>query len=570
MKNIDSFMPFIKKGNFTSEEIDDFLIDNNINEKQLVKYIFKFLNKPINNDISIFIPKIVELLDILCKNIEFDKEEIESNKLKVKRTREKLLADANLYNSSTLLDSANKLDEIIIDKNINVNDLIVLIKELIDRNEDINIIKKIISINKQVIMFNNNDLFDYAFNLAINSIVNNDETVYYYITLLKIVYSSSIDKLHYIKLLNSKIDISNTFGYEIYLIIHGVKRGLETDEILEKYRIICDLNNQTLILPQKSYLNDNIITIDNNKTYLRDDGLSVFKDGNNYIVGIHISDAGSLIVPKSKVDNDALNNFKCMFLIGGLSTRLFNKNLENKLSLNEDEIKKILTLYVVIDNTGIIKDYYITENNSIIYKNLTYNETEQIIENPINDEISKSIHLLYDIASILENKNISKLEYWNMKKDANIIKLKSDTIVRELMVLYNNLLAQITHDNNIPYTYRVQNTEYISKLIQDKNIMINDYTEHLIRKIYLPSKYSTIPGHHNGLNIDIYSPSADPLRRYPDLYNQYLLHAFYFKDLEYDFNEKYHENLINYFNQRSEELSLMKAEYNREMRLKKK
>ena len=79
---------------------------------------------------------------------------------------------------------------------------------------------------------------------------------------------------------------NNLFSYEIYLIINGVKRGLSTDEILEKYGIMTNIPNGPLIKPGKKDCNDIIISIDGNKTFLRDDGLSVRKDGNKYIVGI--------------------------------------------------------------------------------------------------------------------------------------------------------------------------------------------------------------------------------------------------------------------------------------------
>ena len=40
--------------------------------------------------------------------------------------------------------------------------------------------------------------------------------------------------------------------------------------------------------------------------------------------------------------------------------------------------------------------------------------------------------------------------------------------------------------------------------------------------------------YHNGLNLNMYSHSTRPLGRYPDLHNQYLMHAFYFYDIDLD------------------------------------
>lgn len=56
-----------------------------------------------------------------------------------------------------------------------------------------------------------------------------------------------------------------------------------------------NIPNGPLIKPSKKDCNDIIISIDGNKTFLRDDGLSVRKDGNKYIVGIHVADAAAAI-----------------------------------------------------------------------------------------------------------------------------------------------------------------------------------------------------------------------------------------------------------------------------------
>ena len=151
---------------------------------------------------------------------------------------------------------------------------------LIDKQEEINIIKKFINVNKESIT-KNVELFDYVFNKAINSLKENNGDIYYYITLLKIVYTSKINKNKY---LNDLYSIErNKFINEIYYIINGVKRPYDTEEILEKYDILTDLANHTIISPYNRNINNKIFTIDRTKTYLRDDAISIRKDGSNYI-----------------------------------------------------------------------------------------------------------------------------------------------------------------------------------------------------------------------------------------------------------------------------------------------
>ena len=79
----------------------------------------------------------------------------------------------------------------------------------------------------------------------------------------------------------------------------------------------------------------------------------------------------------------------------------------------------------------------------------------------------------------------------------------------------------------------------------------------------MDSFYSSKPIKHSGLDKPIYSSSCDPLRKYPDLYNQYLIHRFYFKDIDFDFDPETMERYIKYFNQRDSDIELMESEYNR-------
>ena len=98
-------------------------------------------------------------------------------------------------------------------------------------------------------------------------------------------------------------------------------------------------------------------------------------------------------------------------------------------------------------------------------------------------------------------------------------------------------------------------------------LKINDITRKLIDETYLVSKYSNIPSRHLGLRKEVYTGVCNPLRDYPSLYNQYLLHQFFFKDIYMNFDYRTFLELIEYFNKRKAEVKLYKAEHDREARL---
>lgn len=569
---------FILYGNFTDESIKNYMDDCQVNMTQMLRDAYRALQTNVNNIINdeyhtAIIKNGVDLFCILCDKLNFNKDEVEINRKRIKKLREPILAFLKNNSNSTLLDAANQLDEVVLDKNIDADALVTLIRKLIDNKEDIDIIKKFLNINKEALTRKNNELFDYVFFKAMIALETESRDVYYYITLLKLLYTSKVNKDKYLRHLHNSTSKNNLFSYEIYLIINGVKRGLSTDEILEKYGIMTNIPNGPLIKPSKKDCNDIIISIDGNKTFLRDDGLSVRKDGNKYIVGIHVADAAAAIEKNSELDLIARNNYACKYM-NGTRTRMFPSKVESELSLNEGKTRRAITLYVVLNDSGEILDYYIEKNNIIVSRNLTYLQSEAILNNTGSHELERSILNLLMLAQALEKRNTRKEQYWEKKEQSkkldNFRKLKSDVIVREFMGLYNLLTARTAKEEGIPFIYRIQDEEYITKTVEDMGMYIDDYTKKILANIYLESKYSATPSLHAGLGYTEYAHASDPLRRYPDFYDQYLFHQFYFKDMPCDFVQEEFEELVQYCNQRSIELSLMRGEFNREARLTKK
>ena len=569
---------FILYGNFTNEAIDLYLEDTGCNKRLMLKDVYRALLTDLNtfkNDDyhTTIIKNGIDLFCLLCDAINFTREEVDVNRKRIKKLREPILIILKDNSNSTLLDSANQLDEIVLDKNIDADALAKLIITLIDKKEDVDIIKKFLNINKETLMTKNNELFDYVFFKAIRALETESRDIYYYITLLKLLYSSKIDKDKYLRFLHNSTSKNNLFSYEIYLIINGVKRGLSTDEILEKYGIITNIPNGPIIKVKGLARDENIITIDGTKTFLRDDGLSIRKDGNKYIVGIYVADVARSIPKNSDLDLNARNNYKCLYWKGA-RTRMFPSKVENALSLDEGKQRGVITLYVVLNDSGEILDYYIENNNIVVSQNLTYMQTEDILEHLYTNGFERRINELFMIAKALECKNQNKEAYWQKKERSKKLerykKLKSDVIVREFMSLYNFLTSKIAKDEGIPFYYRIQDDEYISGIVEDMGMYVDDYTRKILDNVYLESVYSTVPSKHAGLGYPYYGHSSDPLRRYPDFQNQYLFHQFLFKDMECDFDEYEFEEMAKYFNQRSIELSLMKGEFERETRLIKK
>ena len=574
MKKNIKLISFLSDYEINQENLDEYIDITGVSHEDLLNKAFKNLNKLIYdlrlsvdlNDINL-IDNNISLISLLCSNLEFKPEEIMNLKKRIKKSRESLLIHAKNDDNPDLIVLANKLDEIVLDKSLKKEDLILLIKELINKKEATNIIKKFINVNKDVVI-SNIVLFDYTFQKTIESMNNNNEDIFYYITLLKLFYTSRIKKYKYVLELSGYMD--NPFTQEIMSLLNGVKRSLTPDEILNKYGIISNLPASPIILPTIEKTSDTIFTIDDTSTNLRDDGLCIKKDGNNYIVKIHIADIGATVVPHCIDDLNARTNYRNIHLNNAVKMLPFN--LRRDLSLNQNNNRQVITMCVVMNDSGDLIDYYLELNDIYIARNISYEECDKIIGKG-SGKYNKDLNDLYYLACALEAKNAGKNVYWTKKeqarRDFELSPSKGFKVIREFMVLYNSLIGQFANDHNIPYVYRYQDEEYITSLMKQKGIAENDQIKNIVNSVYLDSKFSIAPRYHAGIKTEIYTQSTDPLRKYPDLYNQQLLHKFYFGDIDFSFDyDEFREN-VDYFNQRSRDLVMMKAEYNRGMRLTK-
>lgn len=555
-ENINSFI------NVNKSSVDDMLQES---FKSLNKLIF-YLSQGVEKDDLDLIRKSILLISTLCDMKVFNADDILLYKKKIKKTRESLLLKAKQQDCEELLYLANKVDEIVLDKSFEKEDLITLIKELINKKEDPNIIKKFLNINKEAVI-NNLVLFDYTFIKTLDSLNNNNIDIYYYITLLKIFYTSRVKKHKYMCLLNDYEN--NPFVDEIKNLLNGIKRSLNTDEILKKYNIISELPESKIVLPNNcSKSNESIFTIDDTYTNLRDDGLSIKKDGSNYIVKINIADVASYVRPGSIEDKNAKTNFRNFHFGSGVT--MLPLELRKNLSLNLNSTQKVVTMILVVNDSGEIIDRDVVLRDVYISHNISYDSCDKLI-GKTSSKLERDLTDLYYLACALSEKSNSKNLYWSKKEQSRseftVSSSKGFKVIREFMVIYNMFMGQICNQNNIPYVYRYQDPEYITNLIKKKGFSLNDQIRNVINSTYLDSKFSIVPRYHVGIKTDIYTQSTDPLRKYPDLYNQQLFHKFYFGDIDFDFDYDEFIANVDYFNERNRDLQLMRAEYNRGMRL---
>ncbi|WBF65432.1 MAG: RNB domain-containing ribonuclease [Candidatus Kinetoplastibacterium crithidii] len=266
-----------------------------------------------------------------------------------------------------------------------------------------------------------------------------------------------------------------------------------------------------------------IYSIDDISTTEIDDGISVSKiDEKLTKVGIHIAAPALGIQHGSMLDKIARSRSSTIYLPGEKITMLPSKVIE-EFSLHSDKLSPAISLYVILDDNGIIVKSESLIEKVKIKKNLRIADIENIFtESNLNNldvdiPFSDWIRPLWKIAQLLSLKreqrrgypeNLSRPEYnfricGDTDNPSSIITIEKRSrnnpvsrIVAEFMILANSVWANLLKEYGVTGIYRSQ-------------------------QMFGRVRMSTIPLPHEYIGVDQYIWSTSPLRRYIDLVNQW-------------------------------------------------
>lgn len=366
---------------------------------------------------------------------------------------------------------------------------------------------------------------------------NNDFDIKYFIQLTRdfIVNKSSQDRMREAKAFLNQLGINRPEDATNFLIKIGECSPdadpnlirLESFNYLSKksenevQEVLCrefDTENYSDLRDHK------IITIDDSDTEDIDDAISLEKEGNNLILGVHISNVSYYIDKGSSLDQDACKKGDTVYIPDTRIDIFPNILINNKFSLFEGQDKLALSLMITLDKkTYDIKDYKFFQSVINIAKNYSYKEAETTL---LKEKKGKE---LVNIALSLRQKRIKKGAFllqlpelkFNFDEDGKVAKKINrmnsipHMIIAELMILTNNLTAKYLNENNLPSIFRVQKDE-VPQEARDYDINDPLFSIRVVKHLR-PSVISTNPGKHKSLGLDGYVQSTSPIRRYSDL-----------------------------------------------------
>ena len=352
-----------------------------------------------------------------------------------------------------------------------------------------------------------------------------------------------------------------------------------------------------------------IFTIDGDDTKDIDDAVSLYMDGENYILGVHIADVSTYVKSGTALDKEARKRGTSVYLIDTVIPILPRELSNGICSLNPNEDRYALSVEMKISKSGEVLESKIFKSVIKSKIQMTYNKVYDILVNNIVAEgyepHVETLKLMEKLALILVDKK-SKMGAIDFdmpeakiildENDAVVdIKLREMTIanklIEEFMILANEVVAETFNKKELPFIYRIHEKPEVDRIeklntmlknlgypeidlnvctkkgkvngnnlaLQLKNVMNlakGNENEKLVSLLVLRTmqlaKYSNENIGHFGLASEYYCHFTSPIRRYPDLFIHRVISSYLANELDSKMISKYKKQAIKYAETSSE------------------
>jgi exoribonuclease-2 len=272
------------------------------------------------------------------------------------------------------------------------------------------------------------------------------------------------------------------------------------------------------------------ITIDDPDTMEVDDALTLRREGNDYVVGIHIADASPFVVRGDLMDIEASKRAATIYLPTE-SVRMLPERLSTDLaSLRQSVDRATMTVEVRFDSGFQRLDHRLVLGSIHVRERLSYEEADRRIAQGDGD-----LNVLYEIALKLKDERAARgaitfrrpelkirVKRENAEESIQITRQDPNSasriLVSEMMVLLNALAADFAAVNNVPVIFRTQEPRDL--LAADTAGVPEALAFDRLRRTFKRSRLSLTPGLHSGLGLTAYTQVSSPIRRYSDLVTQ--------------------------------------------------
>jgi exoribonuclease II len=272
------------------------------------------------------------------------------------------------------------------------------------------------------------------------------------------------------------------------------------------------------------------LTIDGSTTLDFDDALTIEREGENYLVGIHISDVAHYVRPGDPLFQEAMERGTSIYFPEGQIPMLPRHLSQGICSLIQGELRATFSFMILLSPDAEVLRVRIAPSVIRVARRLTYEEADERMGS------DPELRILDMLRRKLRNKRIEAGALMLPFPDVNIFvdtngkvhvslnpsDTPARTLVSEMMILANSEAARYVADRMAPGLFRAQSAPK-QRLIRsdDDSLFLNTRQ----RKQLARGELLTYAKDHSGLGVSQYTTVTSPIRRLLDLVMQHQLHS---------------------------------------------
>lgn len=317
---------------------------------------------------------------------------------------------------------------------------------------------------------------------------------------------------------------------------------------------------------RRDFRDELIITIDGDDTRDIDDGVSVRRQGENFILGVHIADVGHYVKRGTKLDEEAYRRGTSVYFPDRVLPMLPKALSNGACSLNEGDERYAMSCIMTVAPNGERIKSEIFESVIKSRRRMTYREVTAIIN---GDEVTRAkypdlINMCADMKELCEILGARRERLGNIDLSVKEVHIYLDErgeivipdyertiperIIEQFMISANEAVAEFIEKKGAPFMFRVheppapEKVENFLSFLSDLGIggrvnadepqprqfqailkaVAGKPAESAVNKVMLrtmqKARYCERNLGHFGIASGCYCHFTSPIRRYPDLF----------------------------------------------------
>ena len=263
-------------------------------------------------------------------------------------------------------------------------------------------------------------------------------------------------------------------GTDVLSIVKGYDLPTEFPEkVMNQAEKVPDAISEADMAGRMDLRNLQMVTIDGEDAKDLDDAVSLTREGENYVLGVHIADVANYVQERSALDREALNRGTSVYLVDRVIPMLPRRLSNGICSLNAGEDRLAMSCIMTVDKKGTVIDHVITESVIHVDQRMSYTGVQKILDGDENAlaEYEVLVPMIRDMKELADLLRAKRKKRGSIDFDFPETKVILDDqgkpvdirpydrnaatkIIEDFMLIANETVAEDYFWQEVPFLYR--------------------------------------------------------------------------------------------------------------------